>query len=205
MKKRNGNKLIAAGIITSLLASLCCITPLLVMLAGLGGLASSFSWIEPLRPYLIALTVLVLGFAWYGQLKNKKNKDIECDCENEEKPGFTQSRLFLGIVTVFAVLMIAFPYYSDIFYGGRATQTEMSKNGDIINLNLKVNDMTCESCALSIQQAITELPGLIDSEMDYEKEEAYIKINKKKLSVQNLIEVINQTGYKVRKYTIINY
>ena len=47
---------------------MCCITPLLAIVGGLGGVASTFSWPEPLRPYLIALTVGVLGFAWYQQL-----------------------------------------------------------------------------------------------------------------------------------------
>src|SRR5690554_7743242 len=81
MKK--DNKLIGAGILTAFAASLCCITPVLALIAGTSGLAASFSWLEPFRPYLIGLTILVLGFAWYQKLKPKK--EIDCDCETEDR------------------------------------------------------------------------------------------------------------------------
>ena len=59
-----GNKLIGVGVLTAISASLCCITPVLALLAGTSGLASTFSWLDPFRPYLIGLTILVLGIAW---------------------------------------------------------------------------------------------------------------------------------------------
>lgn len=62
-----------AGLLTAVAASLCCITPVLAFLGGASGLASSFSWIEPYRPYLIGLTIAVFAFAWY-QNSNRKNK-----------------------------------------------------------------------------------------------------------------------------------
>ena len=60
------------SIITAVTASVCCITPLLAILAGSSGLVTTFSWIEPFRPYLIALTIGILGLAWYLKLKPKK-------------------------------------------------------------------------------------------------------------------------------------
>ena len=62
MKKQN--RLLGAGVLTAITASLCCITPVLAIVAGSSGIAASFSWLEPFRPFLIGLTVLVLGFAW---------------------------------------------------------------------------------------------------------------------------------------------
>ena len=100
---KTDKKLIGAGLLTAFAASLCCITPVLALVAGTSGLASSFSWLEPARPYFIGLTILVLGFAWYQMLKPKK--EIDCECETDEKPKFTQSKTFLGIITVFAIVM----------------------------------------------------------------------------------------------------
>ena len=105
---KTNKKLISAGLLAAFTASLCCITPLLAFIAGTSGLATTFSWLEPLRPYLIALTVFVLGFAWYLKLKPKKQ--LDCSCEKDEKIPFTQSKMFLGIITLFAVVMLAFPY-----------------------------------------------------------------------------------------------
>ncbi|MDZ7646572.1 MAG: hypothetical protein U5K54_05000 [Cytophagales bacterium] len=46
-----------------------CITPVLALISGVGGIAATFSWLEPVRPYLIGITTLVLGFAWYQELE----------------------------------------------------------------------------------------------------------------------------------------
>ena len=62
-------KLIGTGLLTAIAASLCCITPVLALIAGTSGLASTFSWLEPFRPYFIGLTILVLVFAWFQKLK----------------------------------------------------------------------------------------------------------------------------------------
>jgi hypothetical protein len=75
------NKLISTSLLTAITASLCCITPVLAIIVGTSGIASIFSWVEPFRPYLIGLTILVLGFAWYQKLKPKK--EIDCECETE--------------------------------------------------------------------------------------------------------------------------
>ena len=90
---KTDKKLIGAGLLTAIAASLCCITPVLALVAGTSGLASTFSWLEPFRPYFIGLTILVLGFAWYQKLKPKKQ--IDCNCETEEKQKFIQSKMFL--------------------------------------------------------------------------------------------------------------
>jgi mercuric ion transport protein len=79
---KSDNKLIGTGLLTAITASLCCITPVLALIAGTSGIASTFSWIEPFRPYLIGLTILVLGFAWYQKLKPQK--EIDCECETDE-------------------------------------------------------------------------------------------------------------------------
>ena len=47
-KKRN---LASAGIFAAAAASLCCITPALALMAGVTGIATSFSFLEPLRPF----------------------------------------------------------------------------------------------------------------------------------------------------------
>ena len=79
---KTDKKLIGAGLLTTIAASLCCITPVLALIAGTSGLTSTFSWLEPFRPYFIGLTILVLGFAWYQKLKPKKQ--IERKRETEE-------------------------------------------------------------------------------------------------------------------------
>ena len=101
------NKSILTAIGATIAASLCCITPVLAVLAGSSTLASSFSWLAPYHNYLVWFTVLILLYAWYDKLK--PSKEIDCDCN--EKTGFFSSKRFLAIVTVFSVVMLSFPQW----------------------------------------------------------------------------------------------
>lgn len=192
---KSENKLIGAGLLTAITASLCCITPVLALIAGTSGMASTFSWIEPFRPYLIGLTVLVLGFAWYQKLKPQK--EIDCECETDEKPKFIQSKTFLGIVTVFAILMLSFPYYSGIFYPNTEKQIIVVDKSDIKTTEFKISGMTCASCEENVNREVNKLNGIVISKASYENENAIIEFDKTKTNEAEIEKAINSTGYKV--------
>ena len=97
------NKSIITVIGATIAASLCCVTPVLAVLAGTSSLASSFSWLAPYHNYLVIFTILVLIYAWYDKLK--PSKDIECDCDDQ---GFFAGKTFLALVTVFTIIMLTF-------------------------------------------------------------------------------------------------
>ena len=192
---KSENKLIGAGLLTAITASLCCITPVLALIAGTSGIASTFSWLEPFRPYLIGLTILVLCFAWYQMLKPKK--EIDCECETDEKPKFTQSKTFLGIVTLFAILMLAFPYYSGIFYPNTEKQIIVVDKSDIKTIEFKISGMTCASCEEHVNHEVNKLNGIINSKVSYENGNAIIEFDKTKTNEAEIEKAINSTGYKV--------
>jgi len=192
---KSDNKLIGVGLLTAITASLCCITPVLALIAGTSGIASTFSWIEPFRPYLIGLTILVLGFAWYQKLKPKK--EIDCECETDEKPKLIQSKTFLGIVTVFAIVMLAFPYYSGIFYPSTEKQIIVIDKSDIKTAEFKINGMTCASCEKHVNHEVNKLNGIVNSKASYENGNAIIEFDRTKTNETEIEIAINSTGYKV--------
>ena len=192
---KSENKLIGAGLLTAITASLCCITPVLALIAGTSGIASTFSWIEPFRPYLIGLTILVLGFTWFQKLKPRN--EIDCDCETEEKPKFIQSKKFLGIVTVFAIVMLAFPYYSGIFYPNTEKQIMIVDKSNIKTTEFKISGMTCASCEEHVNQEVNKLNGILISKASYENGNAIIEFDKTKTNELEIEKAINSTGYKV--------
>jgi len=192
---KSENKLIGASLLTAITASLCCITPVLALIAGTSGIASTFSWIEPFRPYLIGLTILVLGFAWYQKLKPRKV--IDCECETDEKPKFIQSKKFLGIVTVFAIVMLTFPYYSGIFYPNTENQLIVVDKSDIKTTEFKISGMTCASCEEHVNHKVNKLNGIINSKASYENGNAIIEFDKTKTNESEIKQAINSTGYKV--------
>jgi copper chaperone CopZ len=201
MKTKNklskSGKLAGASILTAIAASLCCITPVLALISGATGVASSFSWLEPLRPYLIGVTVFVLGFAWYQKLKPRTADEIACDCDEDEKKPFMQTKTFLGIVTVFAALMLTFPYYSSIFYPDNKKEVVIVNAYDIQTLQLDVEGMTCEACDSHVVHAAQEVEGVIEARADHKTGKAVVEFDKSKTSKEAIIQSINATSYKV--------
>ncbi|HCE55894.1 MAG: mercuric transport protein MerTP [Lutibacter sp.] len=192
---KSENKLIGAGLLTAITASLCCITPVLALIAGSSGIASTFSWIEPFRPYLFGLTILVLGVAWYQKL-NPKN-EIDCECDTDEKPKFIQSKIFLGIVTAFAIITLAFPYYSGIFYPNTEKQIIVVNKSNIKTTEFKIIGMTCASCEEHVSHEVNKLNGIANLKASYENGNAIIEFDKTKTNETEIEKAINSTGYKV--------
>lgn len=189
------NKLVITSLLTAITASLCCITPVLALIAGTSGVASTFSWIEPFRPYLIGLTILVLVFAWYQKLKPEK--EIDCECETDEKPKFIQSKTFLGIITVFAIIMLAFPYYSSIFYPNTEKQVIVVDKSNIKITEYKIDGMTCASCEEHVNHEVNKLNGIINSNTSYKMGNAIIEFDKTKTNKREIEKAIISTGYKI--------
>ncbi len=193
--KNNNNKIIGMGVITAIAASLCCITPVLALIAGASGLASSFSWLEPARPYLIGVTILVIGFAWYQKLKPKK--EIDCECETDEKPKFIQSKKFLGTVTAFAIIMIAFPFYAHIFYPNADKQVIVVDKSNIRTIEFSVSGMTCAGCEEHVNHEVSKLSGIIKSTASFKNENAIVEFDNSKTNLKEIEKAINKTGYLV--------
>ena len=195
-KDKSNKKLLGAGIFAAIAASLCCIAPLLALIAGVSGFASAFTWLEPLRPYLIGLTVVTLGYAWYQKLKPKE--EIECDCETDEKPSFLQSKRFLGIVTVFAILMLAFPYYNSEVFSSKYDMTK-AQLVDLTTVNLQVSGMTCQGCEVNVTN-YAEAAGAESVDANHKTGEATIKYDKSRTNIDSIVTSIETLGYKVENF-----
>jgi len=183
---------LALSVFTALGASLCCITPVFALIAGTGGIASTFNWTEPLRPYLVSASVLVLGFAWFRNLSSKKTDDCGC----EPKASFMQSKSFLGIVTVISLLLVTFPSYSKFFFDRNALVVDQQQE-KTKKIELAVSGMTCTSCEIHIEGEVKKLPGIVAVRASYEKGSAVVEYDETKVGKDKIIETINGTGYTV--------
>ena len=192
---KSENKLAGLGLLTAISASLCCITPVLALLAGKSGLASTFSWLEPLRPYLIGLTVLVLGFAWYQKLKPQKQTD--CNCDTKEKTPFIQTKKFLGIVTVFAGLMLAFPMYANVFFPKTENKTIVTDQSRIQKAEFMIDGMTCPGCEEHVNHEVNKLTGIVKTTVSYVNGNAIIEFDQAQTDIEEIEKAIEKTGYSV--------
>ncbi len=186
--------IIGSGIVAAIASSLCCIVPLLALIAGGTGAATNLSWPEPFRPYLIGFTILVLGFAWYQKLKPQK------DCCINQKTNFMETKSFLTIVTIFALSMLSFPSFSGNFYNN--TPIEHSAITDSSKVVLNIEGMTCGGCESQINSVLNKTEGVISCNASYKDASVTIIYDKEVTDSDGLIKIIskktrfNVTGIK---------
>lgn len=193
-----------AGVLTAFAASLCCITPVIGLLAGSSSIAANFSWIEPARPYLIGLSVAVLAFAWYLKLKPTKANDIDCNCETTKKASFLQSKTFLAIVTVFAILMMTFPLYVKVFYPKPKVQAAFAVVDNKQRVKFTIQGMTCEACEEHVNNELSKVNGVLAYKTSYASRSSLVTFDKSKIDEKTIEAAINKTGYKVKSYDFMS-
>jgi len=205
-KTASEKKWIGAGMLAAIAASLCCITPVLAVLGGLGGIASTFTWLDPLRPYLIGFTAIALGYAFYNAYKPEKEGDLECACEDDESPAkknFINSKAFLWVVTGISILMFAFPSYSHIFFPDTNNTIVVVNESNIIEVKLFIEGMTCTGCEESVDYTLSKQEGVLSAVSSYESGIANVKYDKSKVKPEQLAQAIeDEVGYKVISYEI---
>ncbi|TAN13019.1 MAG: mercuric transport protein MerTP [Chitinophagaceae bacterium] len=205
---RSSVRLIGLGILSAIAASLCCITPVLAILAGSAGLASSFSWLTPARPYLAAVAIVVLAFAWYRKLRPAKPSGtppdkLECACEENTHPSFFRSKAFLLIVTLFAIAALTFPYYGKVFYPDVKKQVAIPPQDHIQRAELVISGMDCQACEKGIKYVLSALPGYVDAQISYQSGEALVTFDQVKTGIVQIDSAVNSTGYKVVHHRIL--
>ena len=193
-----------AGVLTAIAASLCCITPVVALLAGSSSIAANFSWIEPARPYLIGLSIAVLTFAWYIKLRPAKTNDMDCNCETTKKASFLQSKTFLAIVTFFAVLMMTFPLYAKVFYPTPKVQTTLPVVDNEQQVKFTIQGMTCEACEEHVNNQLSKVNGVLAYKTSYSTRNSLVTFDKSKVDVKTIEAAINKTGYKVKSYDFMS-
>lgn len=209
MSTKSNKKLIGAGALAAIASSLCCIVPVIAAVASVSGIAASASWLEPARPYLIWFTVVVLGFAWYQHVKNKRAA-VECDCEptspgGEDRPSFFQSAKFLGIVTVFSAIMLAFPYYSGVFFTESENITIVVSEENIAEGRLEIKGMTCTGCEHHVTKSLADQNAVIEASSSYKEGLAIVKFDKSRTTLAELSNIVEEeTGYTVINQEIVN-
>ncbi len=105
-----------AAVGVALLASLCCIAPILFVTLGVGaGLASRF---EPVRPVFTILSVGLIAVGFYTvygrQPAEKTGRSCDVDGACVAPRNRTRDKVLLWIATVVALLLLTFPQWSTL-------------------------------------------------------------------------------------------
>ena len=99
-----------ASIVAGIAASTCCIGPLVLLTLGVSGSwIGSLSAMEPFRPYLMGLTLLLLGLAFRKLYLVPQSCAVDAPCATSAN--LRRQRVIFWVVTVTVLAIMAFPWY----------------------------------------------------------------------------------------------
>ena len=62
-------------------------------------------------------------------------------------------------------------------------------------VTLAVPSMDCPVCPITIKKALTKVPGVTDTKVDFDKREAVVTFDEAKATVQQLTQATGNAGY----------
>lgn len=196
---------LGGSILAAIIASLCCIGPLVAVALGASGFAASVVF-EKWRPVFLGVTFALLALAWYLTYRKPK-----AACEEGStcatKPAAKWNKVVLWFATAFVVVAAAFPSLSSAIL--RVTQSNSdacctpSAVADARSavLKVKIPSMDCAACALNIQSVLKKQPGVRQAQVSFDTKEADVQYDATKLSPEKIIATIDETGFKAEPTT----
>ncbi len=164
-----------SAVVAAVLASACCILPL--VLGGLGiSIVAVAGFFESVRPYLLAVTVVLLGAAFYFSYSRKR----ECAPGGESElprlglKRFNRSMLWFATLAVLALAF--FPSYAVLFAGDEIPPRPALDEVASETVVLSVDGMTCEGCAAEIQRQLIRVPGVLHAAVSFDTSEAIVEV-----------------------------
>ena len=114
-QSKNGRTALFAGGVAAILASICCLGPLLLLMLGFSGAwIGNLTALEPYRPFFVAAAIMTLFFA-YRQIFRPV-----AACQPGEVCAVPQVRAtyraLFGLVAVLILIAVSFPFVTPLFY-----------------------------------------------------------------------------------------
>ncbi|MDZ4296982.1 MAG: mercuric ion transporter MerT [Moraxellaceae bacterium] len=115
LNAKKGRGALFTGGLAAILASTCCLGPLILVMLGFGGAwASNLTLLEPLRPVFIGLALIAMLFAWRRIFRPAQDcKPGEICAVPDVQLGY---KFMFWIVAVLVLIAIGFPYVMPLFY-----------------------------------------------------------------------------------------
>lgn len=188
IKKSSAKQTIIHGIASSLLASLCCVTPLIFVLFGFGGLSIALSFLR-YRPYFLALGIVFLSVATYFYLKRDYGK---CNLNSMKRAKFSIAGSFVLMILIYVGL--TYFLIPPVLVSSVENKIQQSQNN--LNLNyqnateikIKISGMTCRCNVADIEYNLMQIKGVLNATIDYDSGTGIIKFDPTKTSQYVIIQ-----------------
>ena len=111
-----GRGALFAGGLAAILASTCCLGPLVLITLGFSGAwIANLTALEPYKPYVAGVTLALLGYGfWHVYFKPKPPCEDGSYCARPQSAWTTKAVLWLGLAV--AILALTIDWWAPWFY-----------------------------------------------------------------------------------------
>lgn len=185
------------GILSALLASVCCLGPVLLVLLGLGSLGFG-SLIGRYHGWFIGAAAVLLTYAWRSYLKESQRCRSEA-CEMVQRK---TTRTVLIIASAAVAIFMGLNLYTYASPSGKANVSEATSDlGKVSSVVIPIEGMTCFTCELSVETSLKRLSGVHSVDARTRDKAAYVDYDASRVNLDEIIAAINKTGYKASQPT----
>ena len=104
-----------AGVLAAIGASVCCVGPLVLLTLGIGGAwIAHLTALEPIRPWLIAATLLFLGLAFRRLYVQPQVCEPDSLCANPIV--LKRQRLIFWVIALLLLALLSVPWVAPFFF-----------------------------------------------------------------------------------------
>lgn len=181
------------GILSALFASVCCVTPLILVLLGLGSLGigavlGRFHW------WFLGAALILLTAAWRRYFQERRR----CATERCEMASGTPTRWTLLVASLVVAVFAGLNVYTFANQRQHTAPTSGGPPGTATDVIIPVEGMTCLTCELTVESSLKKLPGVQSADARVAEQAAYVSYDSAQISLDEIIEAINKTGYRAR-------
>jgi mercuric ion transport protein len=170
---------LGGAVVAALVASSCCIGPLVLAALGVGG-AGALAAFGAYRPFILGVTVVLLAAGFYLTYR----KPRACGCERRNPTG-------LWIATVMVAIFATAPNVI-----ARVARHPHASTPGAARAHLRVRGMDCEACAVPIRSALTKVGGFHDLTLDLPAQTITVDYEPAAGRLEAYTLAINELGYE---------
>lgn len=184
------------SIVSALLASSCCVLPLLLLgmtLLGIGtaGLAGASTVLGSLKWYLFPMAMVGLGLSYYLYFREKKKCATEaCRMMNQ--------RLTTVMLSISTAVIVGFLLWSVYPYlmGSEALSASPPASPEHAVAVFAVAGMTCGGCEIAVGEALRAVAGVDSVKVSYPEERAIVWYDHADVTAERLVPTLDRVGYR---------
>ncbi len=184
----------AAGgsVFAAAVASACCWLPLLLIVVGASAAGVS-AFFDQVRPWFLAASVILLAVGFYLNYFRREKCEEGAACATPNRKMQRTSRVMLWFATAGVLAFALFPNYVGALLGGASAEADSAAMQPVA---LTVTGMNCDGCAVTVEQALLRVPGVLSATVSYAESRAVVTLDPvAPASTDNLIAAVGWTGY----------